>query len=219
MKTAHTLTKTHFIKGLQCHRALFLNVFKPKLKIPFSDEAKALMQEGRVFESNVRQNFLPAIDVSKEMGPRYAAYARFTETCLKQTADITVFEAGLQHENVLVLVDILKRVGNTYELYEIKRSKQLTDTILNDAAFQYVVAKLVLQTEVNSFVILRVDENDHQIIDVTSEVRSLASAIETEMSTQLKLLAKGKEPIIATGPHCDTPYPCDFKGYCQAVLF
>ena len=219
MKTAHTLTKTHFIKGLQCHRALFLNVFKPKLKTPFSDEAKALMQEGRTFEALVRQNFLPAVDVSKEMGPRYAAYARYTETCLKQTADITVFEAGLQHNNVLVLVDILKRVGNMYELYEIKRSRQITDTILNDAAFQYVVAKLVLQSEVNSFVILRVDESDHQIIDVTSEVRALATAIETEMSTQLNMLAQGKEPIIPTGPHCNSPYPCDFKGYCHGVLF
>ena len=67
--------------------------------------------------------------------------------------------------------------------------------------------------------ILRVDESDHQIIDVTSEVRALATAIETEMSTQLNMLAQGKEPIIPTGPQCNSPYPCDFKGYCHGVLF
>jgi hypothetical protein len=218
LKASHTLTKTHFIKGLQCPKALFLNVFKPRLKTPFSPETKALFADGRKFEASVRANFLPAVDVSNTLGPKFAAYAAFTKTCLAKEGNLTLFEAGLEHNKVLVLVDILKRIGNCYELYEIKRSTQLTPTILNDAALQYVVAKKVLQAPIQSFVILRVNDYDHQITDVSQSVAALAPSIETAIEEQLHLLAQGKEPLIATGPHCDAPYPCEFKNYCGGLL-
>jgi len=206
------------MKGLQCPKALFLNVYKPRLKTPFSAETKALMTDGRKFEATVREAFLPAIDVSKTLGPKFAAYAQFTKGCLAKEGDLTLFEAGLEHNKVLVLVDILKRIGNCYELYEIKRSTQLTPSILNDTAMQYVVAKNVLQAPIQSFVILRVNEHDYQITDVSQAVASLAPSITAEIEQQLQILAQGKEPLIATGPQCNSPYPCDFKSYCGGLL-
>ena len=206
------------MKGLQCPKALFLNVYKPRLKTPFSAETKALMTDGRKFEATVREAFLPAIDVSKTLGPKFAAYAQFTKGCLAKKGDLTLFEAGLEHNKVLVLVDILKRIGNCYELYEIKRSTQLTPSILNDAAMQYVVAKNVLQAPIQSFVILRVNEYDYQITDISQAVASLAPSITAEIEQQLQILAQGKEPLIATGPQCNSPYPCDFKSYCGGLL-
>ena len=206
------------MKGLQCPKALFLNVYKPRLKTPFSAETKALMTDGRKFEATVREAFLPAIDVSKTLGPKFAAYAQFTKGCLAKEGDLTLFEAGLEHNKVLVLVDMLKRIGNCYELYEIKRSTQLTPSILNDTAMQYVVAKNVLQAPIQSFVILRVNEYDYQITDISQAVASLAPSITAEIEQQLQILAQGKEPLIATGPQCNSPYPCDFKSYCGGLL-
>lgn len=113
---------------------------------------------------------------------------------------------------------MLKRIGNCYELYEIKRSTQLTPSILNDAAMQYVVAKNVLQAPIQSFVILRVNEYDYQITDISQAVASLAPSITAEIEQQLQILAQGKEPLIATGPQCNSPYPCDFKNYCGGLL-
>jgi len=195
------------MKGLQCPKALFLNVYKPRLKTPFSAETKALMTDGRKFEATVREAFLPAVDVSKTLGPKFAAYAQFTKGCLAKEGDLTLFEAGLEHNKVLVLVDMLKRIGNCYELYEIKRSTQLTPSILNDAAMQYVVAKNVLQAPIQSFVVLRVNEYDYQITDISQAVASLAPSITAEIEQQLQSWPKARNPLSPPAHNATHPTP------------
>ncbi len=51
----------------------------------------------------------------------------------------TIYEAVFQYDDVLIMLDILVRDGNSWKAYEVKSSRAISATYLTDAALQYYV--------------------------------------------------------------------------------
>lgn len=218
----YRLTKSKFILGLQCDKALYLDVYKPKLAY-YSPETLNRFRKGRNFESKIKSHFSNGIDVSMALGKKIDKYPEFTSNLLKKNEEITLFEAGFVFNEVLVLADIVHKdiEGNIF-IYEIKNSLSVKEVFCHDIYLQhYVIAGSLMSLFQDSPLTLKsfsIIYNDGKEEGVYREMLQDAKKAEETVSMNVehfKKVLQGMEPNIATGNHCLTPYTCPFMQYCE----
>ena len=207
----YRLTKSKYIRGLQCIKAMYLDVYEPD-KALYSWDTLTKFKEGRNFEQKIKNKFANGIDVSQLVHSTFEA-PELTASLLADSHDVTLFEAGFLYNEVLILADIVHKHNDIVDIYEIKHSTQVSDTIINDAAIQYYVTAHC--TELNSFNIIHNNGNEEgQYVDVTSQIKELQTTVENNVTEFLNIL-QGFEPNVATGSQCLAPYECPYKKYCH----
>jgi hypothetical protein len=174
-----------------------------------------LFNKGRDFESLFKAQFPEGIDLSVKLGKLISKYPSHTETLLENNTNITLFEAGFMHDDVLVLTDVLHKEGNNYSIYEIKLSRTLSDTIKWDMALQYHICKSVLKNIEAFNVVLREDDNKFNTINLKDELEARQTEVQDNILKFKSILASKSEPPIPMGPQCNKPYTCEFKAYCE----
>lgn len=211
------LSKTSFVRGRQCLKLLYLDKYKKEEKTPPSPETKALWKSGRGFEDKVRQEIFPdGIDVSKAMASKFGYFFSYTNFLLNHNPAITLFEATVIVDDILVMVDMLdKDKDGNLDFYEIKLNSTLTEGILWDLSVQYYVVKKRFGDKVRSFsVVLRVGDDDWQVVELKNRLEERLEETGATGMEFRRLLETVTEPEISMGSHCDLPYSCDFKEYC-----
>ncbi len=160
--------------------------------------------------------FPNGIDVSKAMASKFGYFFSYTNDALRNNATITLFEATLIVDEILVMVDMLdKDKDGNLDFYEIKLHSELTQSILWDLSVQYYVVKKRFGEKLRSFnVVLRVGDEDWQVLDVKEKLEEKLEETGITGMEFLQFLKTGSEPEISMGTHCDLPYSCDFKEYC-----
>ena len=252
---AHLLSKSKYIRGLQCERALWLDVYQPRLA-RYTAEQMRRFDRGRDFEYAFKARFPDAIDLSAELGRKVDAYPERTaqlldgvhtpsplrgtppnlggellprsvltssspklgegdrreavvEECAKP---ITLFEAGFQYDDVLVLADVVcQREDGSLDIYEVKSGTTLSDTYRKDAAVQHYVISHC--REVHTFNIVYSGIDDFVITNLTDELAAQHDEIAKNIAAMKDILAHA-EPDTPTGQHCLTPYACPYQHYC-----
>ncbi len=215
----HKLSKSSYVKGMQCEKALYLSKFKPDKRTPFSKETLQLFSKGRSFEKQFKDTFLGAYDLPEILGNSISSYPQYTQEILTENKEATIFEAAILDEDILVLTDVLvKNLNQSYTIYEIKLSSILSQVLIWDISVQYYVCKRKLQN-INSFnLVLRIPpDNEFEILDMTHVVENNYELVEQNIYKFKDLLEKGLEPTIEMGHHCQSPYTCDFIAYCQSL--
>lgn len=218
----HYLSKSLFIRGLQCHKSLWLHKYCPEERDEPSDELEEIYQEGTDFGVLARELFPGGMEVPYE-GLGYDEQVEMTRTeIVKGTA--TIYEATFCEGGIFVKADILHRNGTAWELYEVKSAWSLKDVHLMDAALQYHVLAGAGLEIASVFIVHRkpgglsdadTDIRDQfSVNDITLQVLSVQSSIQPEIEAQRCMLDQSM-PVIAPGEWCDNPYPCDFKQYCS----
>lgn len=149
----HLLSKSKYIRGLQCERALWLDVFNPRLA-RYTAEQMRRFDRGRDFEYAFKATFPDGIDLSAELKRNVDAYPELTAqyldgihtpSPLRGTSpnlggELVLFEAGFLYDDVLVLADVVhKNADGTLEVYEVKSGTALSETYKRDAALQHYV--------------------------------------------------------------------------------
>ncbi len=157
----HLLSKSKYIRGLQCERALWLDVHEPRLA-RYTAEQMRRFDRGRDFEYAFKAQFPDGIDLSAELGRQVDSYSERTAELLggvgrrrAASADdtaadsgrgtprpygVVLFEAGFQYDDVLVLADVVcQREDGSLDIYEVKSGTTLSDTYRRDAALQHYV--------------------------------------------------------------------------------
>ena len=212
----YVLSKSTYIRGLQCEKALYLNKFHPTQKTPTSARTQEIFDAGRSFEDRFRSSFINAIDLKKIFKNKFHLYSAYTKALVAKGADINIFEAAFVHDEVLVLTDVLQQEsGNTFTIYEVKNSKSLTEVIMNDAAVQYYVCKSVLKNIKAFNIVLATSDGGFEIIDVTAKLEEKMASIPKNIE-KLKLVLKDKKaPCVAMGAQCNKPYTCEFIAHCS----
>ena len=221
MAQSYLLTKSKYIRGLQCDRALWLDVYNPKLA-RYTAEQMLRFDRGREFEYTFKDTFPDGIDISAELKRNTDAYPILTAQLLNQEEEVNLFEAGFLYNDVLVLADVVhRRPDGTLDVYEVKSGSALSETYKRDAALQhYVIAHC---WEVNKFCVVyngmsdlsdRADRSDNfKVVDLTDELAAQHSEIENNLALMKEILQHG-EPATPTGQHCLEPYACPYQHYC-----
>jgi len=139
----HLLSKSKYIRGLQCERALWLDVHEPRLA-RYTAEQMRRFDRGRDFEYAFKSLFPDGIDLSAELGRNVDLYPARTAELLDlrpcPAAKTVLFEAGFQYDDVLVLADVVcQREDGSLDIYEVKSGTTISDTYRRDAALQHYV--------------------------------------------------------------------------------
>ncbi len=208
---SHLLSKSKYIRGLQCDRALWLDVFNPRLA-RYTAEQMRRFDRGREFEYAFKDTFPNGIDISAELKRNVDAYPELTTMYLDKEAEVDLFEAGFLYDDVLVLADVVrKNADGTLNIYEVKSGNVLSETYKRDAALQHYVISHC--RSINKFCIVYNGENRFDIIDLTEELEEHHDEIARNIAAMKEILSHG-EPDTPTGQHCLEPYACPYQHYC-----
>lgn len=219
------LSKSQFLRGLQCRKSLWLHKHNPELAPPPDESQKALFETGTQV-GILAQNLFPGGDTIAFEGCTFEGKVRRTQDLI-QSGSSTIYEATFRHDGVLVMVDILHRGDAGWEIYEVKSSTEVKDVYLSDVIIQYCVvtgsglpASRASLVYVNNKYVRRGALELEQLFsvrDLTGAVQGNQEGIGEELEGMRGML-RGDCPSIAIGPYCDKPYECDFKAHCWAHI-
>lgn len=215
------LSKSQFIRGLQCHKSLYLHRHHPELRDEVSSAQQALFQSGQNVGECARELFPEGLIIQYD-GVPLSEQIENTEAAISGDVD-TIYEAAFCYDGVFIKADILHRGRHGWELYEVKSSADVKDIYLHDVALQYhvligaglPVVKVALVHINNRYIRNGALELKKlfTISDFTKIAAQYREEIIQEISRQKQMLSRGM-PAIDIGEHCTRPYDCDFMGYC-----
>ena len=217
------LSKSKYCNGLQCKKMLWLYKNKPEEKEEVNNES--VFDNGNDVHEVARK--LLGEDINIAFNEDLTQMIKDTKEVMKQEK-VIITEASFSYENNFCSVDILKKEGNTYEIYEVKSSTELKDVYVDDVSYQYfVLTSLGLKVEKCYVAILnnryvrkgKLDLNQlFKKIDVTDEVVSKQAQVKQMIKDMNKYMEQKKEPQDDIGIHCFKPYKCPFFKYCTRHL-
>ena len=219
METTYSLTKSKFLLGFNCSKALWLQINEPDNASAISMGEQRILEQGIRVGEYARKQFPKGILIT----PDY----KNLESSLEHTITLLnnnkiIFEGVFIFNGVLVKVDILKPAGkNKWELIEVKSSTKVKEDHIPDIAIQ----KYVLQNcgiNVTSCKLMFINRecvypnlNDlFYLEDVTAEVNDLLPSIPDKISELKAIIAKGESPDLDIGPQCLKINNCSYKDYC-----
>jgi hypothetical protein len=211
------------LRGLQCHKSLYLNRYQRDLRDAISPEQQAIFATGREVGVLAQGLFPGGVQSKPPNSFQFQRAVEITGELIAAGKDV-IYEAAFQHEQVLALVDILVRAGDEWRAYEVKSSTSVKDVHLPDAAIQYYIMQgQGIELADVSIVHLNTDYVRHGqldlgqlfiVVSVHSEVNALQAEIPDLVADLKGVLDSGIVPDIPIGPQCNDPYPCDFISHC-----
>jgi len=216
------LSKTQYLRGLQCHKSLWLHHFRPDLRAPVSPGLQHIFDQGRAVGELARRCF-PGGVLVKADHRRIPEALQETAAALQRGAK-ALFEPAFIHDDVLARPDILVQAEGGWDLIEVKGSTDVKEVYLPDTAAQrFAVAGSGLK--VRRILLMHVDNGyvrrgvvDPRKFFRTEDVTAVCAPHLKELSGKLAAmqaaLAGGDMPDIDIGAHCSTPYDCDFRDFC-----
>ena len=219
-----SLSKSLYIKGLQCQKALWLEKHnKAVLTLPGA-AAMATIEEGNAVGSLAcalfpggRKITTKSISLSQKVV--------LTQKWINEGVH-DIYEATFEFDGVLVMVDILhKNADGSFEIYEVKSSTKAKDIFKQDVSIQYYVLNGlgydmsdVYITILNADYVRSGELDIKQLfthVKVTSEVLALQGDIPANLGKFRDMLTDDlNEPDIDIGWHCKNPHECDAMDYC-----
>lgn len=220
----HLLSKSTYIRSLQCQKSLYLHKKRPFLRDKMLASQLAKFRRGTAVGVLARDLFPGGIDMTPNSPSQYQKRRAETLEALVDPAISVIYEGVFQHNNVLIMLDILVREGKKWRAIEVKSSLKLSETYMQDAFLQYYVLN-GNQVELSDFELMYInkdyvleDQLDLAKLFISQSVIKEAEANLEKTSLQIEaaketLLLKNS-PDIKIGLQCNTPYPCDFRGHC-----
>ncbi|HZL07494.1 MAG TPA: DUF2779 domain-containing protein, partial [Coriobacteriia bacterium] len=222
-----TLSKSRFQKGLQCEKALWLQVNRPDLKPPVSEAQQQIFDQGSEVGRLAQQRFPGGVEVTEDHF--HSAEALVTTRRLLAEGATVLYEPAFEFDGAFARVDILVSAGDAgWDLYEVKSTGSLKEQHISDAAVQaYAVegsgltVRSVNIVHLNTGYVYAGGAYDlgqlFTIEDVTQQARAFMPSV-PETLRFLQSVLEGPEPDVLIGSRCTTPYDCDYAEYCRSFL-
>ena len=218
------LSKSTFIKGMQCPKALYLHKNRYFLRDPLSAEQLARFSRGTDVGIYAQNLFPGGVDASPKTHFQMAQSVVKTAALIQQPEVNVIYEAAFEHEEVIVALDILYRENNHWKGVEVKSSRSISETYRWDAALQYyVITGSGLELEDFSVAYINEDYKRQGGVDAHKlfHMESLLILVKerreevAQKVQELKDVTRLKNsPPVPIGVQCNHPYPCDFRGHC-----
>ena len=234
------ISKTDFVRGLQCEKMLWLDAHAPEHKI-IPPEVQARLDAGNEFGDKamgIFGDFTETTTFREDGRLYYAAMIEKTQALVAENVPV-ICEAAFTWYGNYCAADILRREKNGYALYEVKNTFTARKEFITDLGFQRLIlrkcgvnvtaCKLVLRGDTPpEGCILPPDEAFEQeekiekdgfvyrIVDVTKGAR-VADRLASERIFELGKLKRKDAlmPDIAPSNHCNEPYRCWYYDFCH----
>lgn len=222
--SSHLLSKSSFIRGVQCEKHLYLYKYHYKEMDQLSEMQKAIFKRGTDVGKLAQQLFSGGIDASPNSQFEYDKAVKLTNKLLNDKQKI-IYEASFNFSDVLAVADIVVNEKSGLKIFEVKSSTSISETYIRDAALQYWVIsncgykiKDFSITYINNQYV-RKGKLDIKELFVTESVLKLILPlqkwVEENVNQFKKVLTKKVIPQIDIGEHCYDPYTCGFYEYCR----
>jgi hypothetical protein len=217
----HILSKSTFLRGVQCQKSLALNAFHPDLRDPLDLATQFRMRQG--------------IEVGMQARLRYPGGSvgrvpdSFTDS-LERTQEFiasgvpVIYEAAFEEQGVRIVADILERTLTGWRLIEVKSNTEAKLEHRWDVAVQvFVLRRAGLRIEDAVLLHLnkeyiREGELNYELLfteeTLLKEVEEMQAEVQSVIKISKQTLTSGRVPNIPIGAHCNDPVDCDFIGYC-----
>lgn len=121
-------------------------------------------------------------------------------------------------------MDMLVKKNGKWHAYEVKSAASVKGVYVQDASLQYYVIynsgidlEDISIVHLNSKYVRKGKLDVQQLFESTSIIKKVLENqedIKSQLLEQKLVLAGKRVPKVEIGAHCNSPYPCDFKGYC-----
>lgn len=221
----YRLSKTKYVQGITCPKALWLSIYAPEKQAPPSPGTEYRFKVGIEVGLLAQECFHDGVAIKT---PSYLAEKAVEETrSVIDSMPPAVFEAAFFFNNVLIRVDVLRRDfdqngGTTiWDLIEVKSTTTVKPEHLHDAAIQrYVLEGCGITIggaylmHINTTCTYPDLSKLFELEEVSSRVSEAQVLVPETLQRFEAVLNREMEPEIDIGPHCNDPYECAFKGYC-----
>ena len=215
------LSKSLYIRGLQCEKSLWLKKKKPEVLQAPDGGAQAVFDTGTSVGELACELFSGGERI--EYTGNFSSQMAKTKELMGRGAKV-IYEATFCFDSILVMVDILRIGKDELVINEVKSSTSVKDVYIDDASIQYYVISS-LGYKVSAINIIHIDnsyvrgeklelDKFFYAEDVTEQVKQKQADIPQIISKFDEILSKDVEPDIDIGPHCSDPYNCDAWEYC-----
>jgi len=211
------VTKTDFVRGLQCPKMLWLDSHKPAEKL-IPAEVQVRLNKGNEFGDRAMGLFGEYLETTTYRADGKLDYAAMLEKTSRYLLVGTpvICEAAFSWYGNYCAADILRKTEGGYELYEVKNSEMPRKEFLIDLGFQsFLIGKSGVSLA-GRFLVLRDKNGGFRIADETKAAKLYERTAEKKI-WELASLKKREtpEPRIAVGEQCERPYECWYYGYCH----
>lgn len=217
------LSKSTFIRGLQCEKSLYLYKHHYRLKDPTPPSLQTVFDQGTNIGLLAQELFPNGADASPENHFKMVESVGKTLKFITQGESI-IYEATFLYNDVLAALDVLVKDEEGWKAYEVKSSTKVSETYIKDAAIQYytitnsgIDLKDISIVHINNQYVKDGELDIHQLFTIESvydQVIEFLPRIPNEVRRLKNVIESPEIPKIDIGPHCSDPYDCDFKGTC-----
>ena len=225
IRKVQRLSKSQYLRGLQCPKALWLYRNRPDLKPEISDTQQHIFDTGHEVGEMAKGYFKSGLEIECEYYEIDKAI-ELTEAAVA-SGERVLFEAtACSPDGAFSRIDILSKVrgANTWDLIEVKASTAVKDYYIQDMSLQryafigagYKIRKSILMYINNQYA--RSGELDLRQLfaleDCTLEAEEEIRSVGGELHFLLKVINTRIMPDIEIGDQCHKPFECDYVGYC-----
>ena len=230
------LTKTNFMRGMQCPKMLWLDRHKPSLMI-IPPEIQARLDAGNEFGDRAMGMFGPyeemtvyrpgtTIPDKKAMLmtvyrpgttiPDKKAMLANTEDALSRGVEV-ICEAAFCNYNNYCAADILRKTETGYDLYEVKDAREVSPQHIKDAGFQYYIISRCKLKIGKIFIVIHGQDQDNPFVpvEVTRQAKGYYRWINDHIWDLNRRQKEPEEIEVEPGDQCLHPYQCWYYEYCH----
>jgi hypothetical protein len=217
------LSKSRYLKGLKCTKALWLNHYKKEVAF-YPEHVQQIFATGNT-AGELAQQYFPNGELALVSNyPDSKAITRTKE--LIKNGCKTIYEATFAAENTLVALDILHQINGKWHAFEVKSTNSVKEEHVRDAAIEYYVM-LNSGIEIEDISIMHFNREYIKNGEINPKELFTYESVFTRMEKYLPEIPKNieaflevyqqEEPILEIGDHCNKPYGCEFANYCHKL--
>ena len=213
------ITKTDFMRGMQCRKMLWLDRHRPELRV-VPPETQARLDAGNDFGDRAMGMFGPYEEMTVyRPGTRIPDKKKMAENTARHLALGTpvLCEAAFLNYNNYCAADILRKTETGYDLYEVKNCPEVHEQFIRDAAFQYyIITRCGVKIE-RICIVTHGPEEEHPFVpvEITGQAKAYYSWINDNIWDLNRMQKQREEVMTEPGEQCTHPYECWYYGYCH----
>ncbi len=219
-----SLSKSSYIKGAHCIKALYLEKKRPFLRDKMSARQLAVFNRGTNVGILARDCYPGGLNMSPKSPSQFNKMIAATKANIENPDVNVLYEAVFKYDDTLIMLDIMVRDGDRWKAIEVKSSAALSNTYYKDAALQYYVlngcgiqlsdfqlmyinTEYVRQGDLDLTQLFKCQSVLNDIMTYQDEIRDNIQKFKTALSME-------HSPVTTIGLQCHKPYICDFRGHC-----